>query len=310
MIVAAIAFLLNTTESVLILKSRKRWKPFEKILLSLSFADMIVATATIVYYSLSIVGVTVKGRRLSAEYFIFVLLLSENYSLLHILVITVDRFMAVKNPIQHNMRMQGSLPSILITAIWGCALLSSGLVVLIAATAKTKVFLTIQVFSVALIILGICFALAYRHMFLVAVEHANQRSLKHKEEDNHHCVIKDFLFLQECKKERMMLITCCLVLSSYVICIYPVSIETLIADDFSEISIVSQVLLLSNSALNPLVYFFKGFRERHLRESRRANLLKDAIIANTTSSPQITTKRELEDNLHVANGKLITDSKI
>ena len=309
MVVAAIAFLLNTTESVLILKARKRWKPFEKILLSLSSADILVATATIVYYSLSIVGVTVKGRRLSAEYFIFVLLLSENYSLLHILVITIDRFMAVKNPIQHNMRMQGSLPNILITAIWGCALLSSGVVVLIAATAKSKLLLTIQSFSVALIIMGICFAFAYRHMFLVAIDHANQRSLKQKEE-NHHCAIKDFFFLQECKRERMMLITCCLVLSSYVICIYPVSIETLIANDVGEISIVSQVLLLSNSALNPLVYFFKGFRERRLRESRRANLLKDAITANTTSSPQITIRKEQENDLHAATGKLMTDSKI
>ena len=308
MAVAAIAFILNITESALILKSRKRWKPFEKLLLSLSIADLIVATATIVYYSLALVGVTVKGRILSTDYFIYVLILSENYSVLHILIITVDRFMAVKYPIQHNMRMQGQLPNIFIAAVWVCVMIINGLFFLLAATAKGKVLLTFQVFSVMLILLGICFAIAYRHMFQVVISQAIKRAAAHTEGNNAHCPIKEILFLEQCRKERTMLITCCLVLSSYILCIYPASIETVIAKDTSDISSISKVLLLTNSALNPLVYFFKGYRERRMRDNRREQLMRDTRTTRITSSPQNMNRNEQEGDTYKMSTTLINGS--
>lgn len=307
MAVAAIAFILNITESALILKSRKRWKPFEKLLLSLSIADLIVATATIVYYSLALVGVTVKGRKLSTEYFIYVIILSEDYSVLHILIITVDRFMAVKYPIKHNMRMQGQLPNIFIAVVWVSVMIINGLFLLLAATAKDKVLITIRVFSAMLILLGICFAVAYRHMFQVVISQAIKRSTAHTKDNNAHCPIKEILFLEECKKERTMLITCCLVLSSYIICIYPASIETLIAKETSDISSISKVLLLTNSALNPLVYFFKGYRERRMRDNRREYLMKDTRTTRLTSSPQNMRGSDQDDDTYKINTTLIKD---
>ena len=306
--VAAVAFILNVTESTLILKARKRWKPFEKLLLSLSFADLIVATGTIVYCSLSLAGVEISGRRLQTEHFIYVLVLSEDFSVLHILMITVDRFIAVKYPIQHNMRMQGKLPTIFIIAVWVPVLALNGMLILIAAvTVKEKVMLTIKIFSVTFILLGICFAVAYRHMFLVVMEQAKTRSAGYNHDSSQQCHIKDFLFLNSCRRERTMLITCCLVLSSYVICVYPVSVEVLIASGKGNISTITQVLLLTNSALNPLVYFFKGIRDRRMRDSRRENLLKDVKSAQTTSSPLGTKKSEHEDDTYKTDKVLIVD---
>lgn len=274
--VGAIAFALNIAETILILRMRKRWKPFDKLLLSLSFADLLVAISTVIFCILWLLDVSVKGHQFSNEYFLLVLMSSEDYSLLHILAITVDRFFAVKYPLRHSMRMQGRLPVAMIAAIWISVVSINVIIITVAIKAHEKVLLTIKVFSVSLILLGICYAIAYWHMFKQVLTQARRRSKSYESEKNYRCQIKELLFQEKCKNERTMLMTCCLVLSSYIICMYPISVEALIAKSSIEvISPVSQLLLLSNSVLNPLVYFFKGYRERRMRESRHQHLLRE-----------------------------------
>ena len=307
LVVAAVACILNITESILIIRQRKRWKPFDKLLLSLSAADQLVAMATIVYYSMSLAGVSVKGHELSTEYFVFVLVSSEDYSVLHITAITVDRFMAVKRPLQHNMRMQGKLPVLFIAAVWLSVLVLNGVFISIVVAAHDKVMITVKVFSALLILLGISFAVAYRHMFQLVVKQASLRSRTNDSETNFRCQLKELLFLEKCRKERTMLITCCLVLSSYIICMYPIAVETLIATKSEEISVASQLLLVANSALNPIVYFFKGYRERRTRDERREQLLKDCNASYLTSSSKVKgTEKGKEDKMR-DNTKLTVD---
>ena len=256
--IALVALCLNIIEAILILKKRKNWKPFDRLLLSLSFADMLVCVVTLIFSFKPVAGVV----------FIHLLVCSGNFSVLHIIIITIDRFMAIKMPLQHNIRMKGKLPYVLIGAIWAINIILVTIFGTISLVAKEAALPLIKAFAVLVLILGFCYGAAYKHMFnLVLIQAVKVRNKKDKE-DNKKCCIKMILLNSNCRRERTMLITCILVVVSYIFCMYPVCIEVLIRKSMAEISMETQLLLLTNSIANPLVYFYKGLRDRRATESR------------------------------------------
>lgn len=259
--VASVAWILNLVESVLIIRMRKTWKPFEKILLSLSFADQLVAIVTIVSCVMVLHDVKLTSDEDGVGYFIFLLLSSEDFSLLHILAITLDRFLAIKQPIKHHIRMQGRLPSIMIAVIWVAvtAFIAAVWAVAIIDTAPLPILL--KFYSAVMILIGILYVFTYKHMFLtVLIRSAKAHNVAR-------CPIRQVLQNYSCKKERTLFMTCCLVLLSYIICMYPISIEILLRSRVTDLSAPSQMLLLSNSILNPMVYFYKGLCDRRVRNA-------------------------------------------
>lgn len=280
-VVGGVAFVLNIVESTLILKMRKNWKHFDRLLLSLSIADLIVAIATIMANIGKIDGMPALGNLLSKRFFFIVLFTSQDYSVLHILAITVDRFMAVKHPLKHNMRMQGHFPAMTIAGIW-VSVFALNVVLISIITTYSNLLLPIgKAFSVLFILLGLCYAAAYRHIFRTALNQATRRSKKFTDEEHKNCSIKKVLLLEKCRNERNLLITCCLVLSSYLICMFPISVETLVKNSAEDITVISQLLLIGNSILNPIVYFFKGLRERRMKNVSYHRYMKNTTHGET-----------------------------
>ena len=276
--VAAIALILGIAESILIIRMRKRWKPFDKMLLSLSFADQLVAIVTIIYQTMWFCKYSIGGRKISQQYFVLLLLSSEDFSLLHIAAITYDRLCAIKNPIKHKIRAQGKLPVIMIAGIWvGVGILTITFSAIMFNDIKTFPALA-KAYSVLILALGVCFPLAYRYMLnSVLTRSANL----HNEPK---CNIRDVLQQSECKKERAMLVTSCLVVLSYIICMYPISIEMFFCKKPEEISTVTQLFLISNSILNPVVYFFKGYCDRIISQSTKKLSTKNESTNSGTLS--------------------------
>ena len=263
-VVAAIALLLNITESVLILRMRKRWKPFDKLLLSLSFADQLVSLLAIIYSILWYFEVSIYGYKFSVQDIFLLLLATEEFSVLHILAITFDRLFAIKQPIKHNVKMQGRLPALIITGIWAFVIVFVSAVLLIIIFLKVEYLpLLVKAYSVLLIVLGICYVFAYKYMF----DSVLTRSAKAR--NRRKCPLRNVLTLDECRNQRNMFKTCILVLLSYIICMYPISIEILARKQLEDLSVQSQVLLLANSVLNPLVYFYKGYSERRAKQNNK-----------------------------------------
>ena len=276
--VAAIALILGIAESILIIRMRKRWKPFDKMLLSLSVADQLVAIVTIIYQTMWFCNYSIGGSKISQQYFVLLLLSSEDFSLLHIAAITYDRLCAIKNPIKHKIRAQGKLPVIMIAGIWiGVGILTITFSAIMFNDIKTFPAL-VKAYSVLILALGVCFPLAYRYMLnSVLTRSANV----HNEPK---CNIRDVLQQSECKKERAMLVTGCLVVLSYIICMYPISIEMFFCKKPEEISTVTQLFLISNSILNPVVYFFKGYCDRIIGQSTKKLSTKNESTNSGTLS--------------------------
>lgn len=293
--VAGAAFILNIVEIILIIRMRKRWKPFDKMLLSFSFADLLVATVTIVYYVLWLCDVSIRGQKLSQSDFILLLLFSEESSLLHVLFITIDRFYAIRYPIQHNIKMKGRLPNIIIIAVWVyVALISSTLATFMFMWADAFAILA-KLYSVTIIALGICYALAYYKMFGMILSHSASVHNVRK------CQIRDVLHQDGCKRERGIFITSILVMLSYIICMYPISFEMLIRKKIENISSPTQVFLVTNSLLNPVVYFFKGYCDRLIKNSNRKSSTKQESIHSGTAYLMQRLEKQRNDTQCVEN---------
>ena len=260
-----IGFILNIVEIMLILRLKKKLKTFEKLLLSLSIADVIVATTTVIFYALKKANVLSNDE---GNLFIFFLLSTADIPLIHIFAITVDRFLAVKRPLQHNQRMQGKLPMLLITILWTLSILN--VITFIAITTKLHdiILIFIQIYGLLLLALGMFYAVVYAYMFrIVLLRRAKLQS------DNAMrlkiCSMSHILFKRECKRERHMMVTSILVVVANIICTYPIFIEVQTVDGVKRVSSVTQLFLLASTICDPLVYFYKGLKERY---NERINL--------------------------------------
>eukprot|EP00112_Aurelia_sp_Birch-Aquarium-sp1_P016021 Seg3593.2 transcript_id=Seg3593.2/GoldUCD/mRNA.D3Y31 product="Melanocortin receptor 5" protein_id=Seg3593.2/GoldUCD/D3Y31 len=293
LVVAAIAFVLNITEMILILRERKKWKPFDKFLLSFSIADMIVAISTLGYMVLVLNHITISDKGpLTTDHLHFVILTSGDMSFLHILVITIDRYAAVRYPFQHKIRMQGRFTNALIAAVWGlCILMAGGYLAMMVFQKSIKTY-CLKATAVVLIIMGLIYAALYVRMFkLVLRQNAalceSQPENGKPENGQTQCPIKTVIFASRCKKERNLMLTSMLVVMSYILCIYPFSINML-AVSGNHVSFPSQLFLLINSAINPAVYFFKGYRERRIRNQKKQEVAKYGTETHKSSSSRNT----------------------
>eukprot|EP00112_Aurelia_sp_Birch-Aquarium-sp1_P016022 Seg3593.3 transcript_id=Seg3593.3/GoldUCD/mRNA.D3Y31 product="Melanocortin receptor 5" protein_id=Seg3593.3/GoldUCD/D3Y31 len=299
LVVAAIAFVLNITEIILILRERKKWKPFDKFLLSFSIADTIVAISTLGYMVLVLNHITVFDILLKTDHLHVVILTSGDMSFLHILAITIDRYAAVRYPFQHKIRMQGRFTNALIAAVWGlCILVAGGYLAMMVFQKSIKTY-CLKATAVVLIIMGLIFAALYVRMFkLVLRQNAalceSQPENGKPENGKPQCPIKTVIFASRCKKERNLMVTSMLVVMSYILCMYPFSINML-AVSGNHVSFPSQLFLLINSAINPAVYFFKGYRERRIRNQKKQEVAKYGTEARKSSSPRNTGESFLKE---------------
>ena len=299
LVVAAIAFVLNITEMILIIRERKKWKPFDKLLLSFSIADMVVAISTIAYMVLVLNHITISDKQLTTAQLHIVILISGDMSLLHILAITIDRYTAVRYPMQHKIRMQGWLVNALIAVVWGlCILLAGGYlgVMVFLKKINSKEY-CLKATAVLLIIMGLIYAALYVRMFKLVLHTNASLCDTCKPEDGKPpptCPIKTIIFASKCKKERNLMVTSMIVVASYILCMYPFSINML-AVSGSHVSFPSKLGLLINSAINPAVYFFKGYRERRIRNQKKHEVAKYGTETRKSSSPRNTERLFLKE---------------
>ena len=299
LVVAAIAFVFNITEMILIIRERKKWKPFDKLLLSFSIADMVVAMSTIAYMVLVLNHITISGKQLTTAHLHIVILVSGDMSLLHILAITIDRYTAVRYPVQHKIRMQGWFVNALIAVVWGlCILLAGGYlgVMVFLKRVNSKEY-CLKATAILLIIMGLIYAVLYVRMFKLVLHTNASLCERCKPEDVKPpptCPIKTIIFASKCKKERNLMVTSMMVVTSYILCMYPFSINMLIVSG-SHVSFTSQLGLLINSAINPAVYFFKGYRERRIRNQKKHEVAKYGTETRKSSSPRNTDRLSLKE---------------
>ena len=261
--------LLNSVEIILLLRMKNK-KAFDKLLLSLALSDWLVGIAVTIFKITDfVVG---KKPWLKEDIFVIVFFMSSSFSMKNLLAITIDRFIAIKLPIKHRVLVTGRLVNITIAIIWIVVLfVEVGLnLILIVGFQISNEYYTYQS-AIAIILLGILISILY--VWILRVLFTRQMSAKTGTSNGKVAIghaIQSF-FTGPYKSERAVVLSSVLVAVSFIICTYPFAIESFKTKNPEDRSLSSRVLIVLNSLVNPLIYFFKNYFAKWRRQMMETN---------------------------------------
>ena len=255
-ILAMMIVLLNTIEIVLILRC-KRKKTFDKLLLSLAISDLMVGFAVATF---KIVDVTTYNTIpwLVGENFAGIFKFSINFSITNLFMITADRLLAVRFPIKHRILLTERRVNAMIAVIWLVSFVTSALFFLLQFKWK-KERLSLLITSGILLLLGATMLAVYINIFYWISKRKVNGTVVNGQDG---VAVKRGLAMVikgPYVTERAVFITGCIVTISFIICTYPLAFDYLLYQSVARISTPSRFMILSNSLLNPFIYFFKSY---------------------------------------------------
>ena len=116
---------------------------------------------------------------------------------------------------------------------------------------------SIYTFAVTVIVFGVIFIVTYTYIIWKVV-------FRRQEFDPRSCDIR-------CKiaKQRTLILTCILVVMTYLGCTYPVAIISVVEYSSQQNMTAIFLFILVNSTLNPFVYFLKGYLYRKINAQHK-----------------------------------------
>ena len=248
--IGSFAILLNLIEIILICKIRKSLKSYERLLLSLSAGDLISGLS---FLCLGIFHFA--SFQLPAHSFLIraVEMMAFAFSAANLLVIGLDRLVAVRFPIKHQIWVTPNKMKFTIIGLWTILLLSEVLQLwgfeAIPGMFIEKNFIHLK--SWPIISSAIVFSVIYTYIIYVVI-HSRDPTITRSKERRH--------------QDNLVITTCVSIVVIYLVCTCPVAIEGLISKESSH---VTSVFLVVNSMLDPLVYFFKNYSGKKIKKEIR-----------------------------------------
>ena len=255
--VGLLTAVLNIAEIALIIRKKNK-KAFDKLLLSLAVSDVFVGMAAAVF-KLSDLIKEDEVKLLVANEQLNIVLISVGFSVTNLAAITADRFMAVRYPIKHRMILSARRVNVAIIFLWlfslACAVFSS----LFAFLWTSQIIFMVNAGLCCLLVFGVAITVCYALIFL-SISKRTMRTATENEAEKNGARRGFALFMKgPYTAERSVQCTGCLVTLSFIICTYPFAFEFLISQSVKDISFVSNLMILLNSLLNPIIYFFKSY---------------------------------------------------
>ena len=249
--------LLNSVETGLILRIKNK-KIFDRLLLSLALSDVLVGVTVSTVKSADLYHGS-NFSWLKQEDIAAIFLLSIVFSFSNLLAIAIDRFLAVQYPIKHRILLTPRRANIAIAALWLLCLISVLMNSLSTYKWTINVIYLLYGASVTILVFGVLITIIYCTIFYLICKRKMHVARTDGAQDN--AIRGGFAaFLKgPYKFERAVLFTGCIVAISFIICTYPFAIEFLIGQSVEHISYMSKAVMILNSLLNPLIYFFKSY---------------------------------------------------
>lgn len=239
-IIGVITITLNIIEIIIIKRGKDELKTYEQLLLNLAIGDLLVGISSVCYAV--VLAFEIPFAR---NIFLFMASFTLCASLLILLLIGVDRLMAIRYPLKHMAWVASNYIKISLILIWVFIALESTascitllLVPDIQGSAKDifndKLPLFVCVACVLLTIL-------YSGIVYTGIRRRNDAHRLHG--DVAQC---------SCSKDKALIVTCVLVVATFILCTLPPMLQILLGRDST-----LELMLVANSGLNPVVYFFK-----------------------------------------------------
>ena len=255
----AIAILLNAIETKLILRNIKRATDFEILLLNLAIADLL---NSVLFVSVTVVVQQSKNAKNSVRgsgsfrWLMATLAFSVTASASFVAAIGIERFFAIKLPLQHRLwhtKRKRLVRYILFTWLFDVILVVSFLLsdrLRLHTNPNSISYFVAGTLTFGAVLIVVVYTWVLHLMIL--------RSLKLFDFDQKELRIDAKRIKEAMKKEKTSIIICILVVLSFLVCNLPI-----VADVFQlQITMTSVTLLKLSGVLNPLIYFFKTYIER------------------------------------------------
>ena len=264
---------LNIVEIAMIAKIRRKKRIYEIILLSLSMSDCMFGLSNVVVSSIYLSNTNSYGELLETAYISYAFFILT--SIFHLIYIAVDRVMIVLKPLQYKSIFTSKRQKIGIAILWILAFV-------IGVTTYTAYELTemepavsdrqnqpvsqnnfqkdIQlVLSIVIVVLDFSMVVSYG-IIIYRMSYKKRKKLTPK----------------SAKHERLPIL-CVLIAAVFVLFTMPYAITRV---SFGSVPFWANFILLLNSGMNSLVYFFRQKIEKHHKQKN----------TNCQSSPKQTNK--------------------
>ena len=249
-ITGTLIIILNSLEAYFILKKRQKIKPYEHLLLNLALADFLVGGVRCGISIYEIYHSWWEQEKIAFWLIPGLLMFAILSSGMNILVISIDRLMAIKFPLKHRVWMSERNTRIVKVLAWIITVTCTGIFASLVHVYGYK-FLRHHIETITILSFGTVMIIVH----VVLIKHTlNKPDTKLSDEATK--------VLRERSWEKKVILTCSLFVANYIICTWPACIEQLSTNDFT-VSFVTFVLFLMNSLIDPCLYFFKDYLRRN-----------------------------------------------
>ena len=262
-VICYLAIALNVIEIAMIAR-KKRKNAFEWILLSLSIADTL---APISYTSQSLYEHFQKKSLYTGRLKYLLEFPLEIFSVMssisNIMILGVDRIIAVKYPLKHAVWITKRTTNLMILGAWVASIVLSILpniqhfIQPSGVASETTQETPIYVFSGILFASGLAISVTYAEIVRVVIVYGNRRRKSMGTNSKSICTRSD---------EQAVTVTCVLVVFAFLLCSYPYAIDLLI--NLQPTWPFATIFL--NAVLDPMIYFFKGYIQKRLPKQSKS----------------------------------------
>ena len=241
---AIIIFIVNSVELKLLLNRHKNLSSFEKTLLSMAVADLLVGIIQTVISALKLSDIDVQGFEFNN-----ILFFTVAASFDHGCAITIDRFLAVCWPLKHKIWITKKVVNISIVFLWVPNVIF--LIPLIFEESMDYIRYTLAIVVISYLGLMI---LIYAIIVYKAII-CRRRSFQNRNSTS----------IDQAKKDFQLAMLSLTIVVTFAVCTVPFCITTFIT---KKIIRPVKFFLILNSFFNPLIYFFWIYAERRLRKQQ------------------------------------------
>ena len=258
-IIGCVAILLNIIEIIVLGRKGRNRKQPENFILSLSFADLLVGATYIItgLFRISPNSINPAKARLK-----IILYFSIVTSILHVSFITVERLYAVLRPLKYRVILTTKRTRMNIAIVWIFSISIMTFWAILPHVIKLKpkhrsgffqgiiIFITGGAMLIVYGFLGRYLAIVRKRTVRVSPAQNNSRKLSVKENT------RDTMFY-----------TCIAI--AFILCSSTAGIGWLLPRRVELVNLIGQYLLVLNSSINPILYFWRSHFSRKDQRSRQ-----------------------------------------
>lgn len=236
--------IINAIEIALLIKGRRILSNFEKMMFSLSVADLLVGFTQALTSILKLCDTDTKALKFNS-----LLLFTIAASFNHVNAITADRYLAICWPIKHRIWNTPRTATIVISCLW-----LANIIMLTPLLANDSLDYIRRILAIMtfLYIALMCFAYAFIVYRAIICRRKSFRG-----ESNASAA--------QAKKDLQLVFVSVGIVVTFIVCTLPLAITVFI---YEELPKPAKVMILLNSLFNPFIYFFWKFSERRSRRNQ------------------------------------------